>query len=369
MSDNAIATTTQSMGFINGDAFALIQRVAVCFSKSNLVPKDYRGPNGVPNCVIALNIAQRLGADPLMVMQNLYVVHGKPSWSATFIIGGINSCGRFNPLRFELSAPEAPSEVATTITYYEQNQKRTRQVKEKIRNRTCIAWTTEKGMQLPKGVATLQDAKDANVLILEGPEVSIRMAVEEGWFSKDGSKWKTMPDLMLRYRAATFFGRLFAPDVLMGLRTTDEMHDVNGELGTLAVAGARLLDGPQADEEVPPQEPADQAEEVRPAETTGDVQEEAPAVVESPEDALARARLLERVKVALRSKRWPQPRINDLLHRHGAPVIDRLTTAAAENMLRELEGSQDSTQASAGLADDIASAEQEGRSCATHRDH
>lgn len=49
--------------------------------------------------------------------------------------------------------------------------------------------------------------------------------MQKGWFSKDGSKWRTMPELMLRYRAASFFGRLYAPDILYGMQTTEEVED------------------------------------------------------------------------------------------------------------------------------------------------
>jgi hypothetical protein len=52
------------------------------------------------------------------------------------------------------------------------------------------------------------------------------MASAEGWATKAGSKWKTMPELMLRYRAAAFFGRLYAPDILMGMQTAEEAADV-----------------------------------------------------------------------------------------------------------------------------------------------
>jgi len=52
------------------------------------------------------------------------------------------------------------------------------------------------------------------------------MAAAEGWATKAGSKWKTMPELMLRYRAAAFFGRLYAPDILMGMQTAEEAVDV-----------------------------------------------------------------------------------------------------------------------------------------------
>jgi hypothetical protein len=61
---------------------------------------------------------------------------------------------------------------------------------------------------------------------LEGPKVTMKMANAEGWVSKTGSKWKTMPELMLRYRASAFFGRLYAPEIMMGMQTAEEIQDV-----------------------------------------------------------------------------------------------------------------------------------------------
>ena len=52
------------------------------------------------------------------------------------------------------------------------------------------------------------------------------MAKKEGWATKTGSKWATMPDLMIRYRAAAFWGRLYASDLLLGLQTQEEAIDI-----------------------------------------------------------------------------------------------------------------------------------------------
>ena len=83
----ALATTGQpkqvvELGFGSGESFEMLQRAAALLCSSTLVPQQFRGRENLPNCVVALNMANRIGADPLMVMQNLYVVHGRPSWSA-----------------------------------------------------------------------------------------------------------------------------------------------------------------------------------------------------------------------------------------------------------------------------------------------
>lgn len=216
-----------AMGFGNNQSFELMQRAAKLLANSTLVPVSYRlinedrrgnvteNPAGLPNCVVALNMAQRMGADPLMVMQNLYIVEGRPAWSSQFIIAAINNCGRYSPLRFDMSELEPEREVEySEYEWQDQPNGRSKKVavtrKTKIRNRTCIAWAVERetGQRL------------------ESPVISIEMAVREGWHGKNGSKWQTMPDVMLRYRAASFFGKLYAPELLMGLQTAEEVGDI-----------------------------------------------------------------------------------------------------------------------------------------------
>jgi len=160
-------------------SFEDAQRMVKALTSSNIVPEQYRGANGVGNALIALEMAQRIGASPMAVMQNLHIIHGKPSWSAQFIIAALNSCGLFSPLRFVDDGE------------------------------TCYAWAF--------------DNKTGDTL--DGPKVTMAMAKAEGWIDKSGSKWKTMPDLMRRYRAAAFFGRLYAPHILVGMHTSEEVLD------------------------------------------------------------------------------------------------------------------------------------------------
>jgi len=175
-----------SPGFGNLQSFELSLRTANLLSKSTLVPKEYQGQNGLPNCVIALNMASRMNADPLMVMQNLYIVHGKPGWSSQFLISTFNTCGRFSAIRYEWSGTPGND------------------------SRGCKAWAVEK--------ATGEK--------IEGSLVTIKLAKSEGWFDKNGSKWQTMPDQMLMYRAASFFVRTYAPELAMGMHTEEEIIDM-----------------------------------------------------------------------------------------------------------------------------------------------
>lgn len=167
-------------------AFALAVRKAKALTASSLAPKEYQGEKNLGNAMIALEVAERIGASPLMVMQNLYVVHGRPSWSSTFLIATVNACGRFTPLRFETIGDDP-----------EHDSYRVRAVaKDKESGEVC-----------------------------EGPWITWKMVKAEGWHSKSGSKWKTIPSLMFNYRAAAFWSRLFAPELSLGIHTADEMQD------------------------------------------------------------------------------------------------------------------------------------------------
>jgi gas vesicle protein len=170
--------------------------------------RDEDNPNGLSNCIIALNMANRMGADPLMVMQNLYLIEGRPAWSSQFIMAAINSCGRFSALRFELE-DLGEKEVEYQETSWVNGRKQNSIKKITVKNLTCVAWAIE---------------RETGERI-ESSKITMEMAVKEGWYGKNGSKWQTMPEQMLRYRAASFFGRVYAPELLMGLRSAEEEQD------------------------------------------------------------------------------------------------------------------------------------------------
>ncbi|MDQ7095973.1 hypothetical protein REC12_20470 [Desulfosporosinus sp. PR] len=187
---NELAVNNQEVeimpGFMSLKSFEFTQRAATLLANSSLVPKEYQ--NNIPNCVIALNMASRMGADPLMVMQNLYIVYGRPGWSSQFLISTFNTSGRFSALRYEWIGQKGTDQYG------------------------CKAWAIEK--------ATGEK--------LEGSTVTIDIAKKEGWYTKNGSKWQTMSDQMLMYRAASWFIRAYAPEMAMGMHTTEEIIDIGG---------------------------------------------------------------------------------------------------------------------------------------------
>ena len=192
-------TVTVSMDTVGG--FALLQRQAMMFAQSSLVPPAYRvgglvKENGrdVPNsenrayanCGIALSMALRLGVDPMTVFQNMYIIQGRPSFGSTFMIGMFNKSGKYSSLNYVFVGEQGKDSYGCYAT-------------------CCRLADGEK---------------------IDGPTVTIGMAKKEGWFTKSGSKWQSMPDLMLRYRAAAFLIRTITPEVTLGLLTQEEVMDI-----------------------------------------------------------------------------------------------------------------------------------------------
>lgn len=172
--------------FASASNFEAAQRMAKALSCSSLMPKDYN--NNIPNCLIAMEMASRIGASVLMVAQSLDIIHGRPSWRSSFLIATVNASKRFTPLRFRWSGK---------------------------------AGTDDYGCR-----AVAKDRSDGEECI--GALITIGMAKAEGWFTKNGSKWKTMPEQMLMYRSAAFWARVYAPELSMGINTAEEIIDVQG---------------------------------------------------------------------------------------------------------------------------------------------
>lgn len=185
--------------------FELAQRKAQVYAKSSLVPKEYQ--NNVGNVLIAQNMASRMGADVLMVMQNLYVVHGRPGWSSQFLIATFNQSGKYSSIKYRFSG--AGDEYG------------------------CEAYCTE-----------LSSGEE-----IVGTKVTWKMVKAEGWHAKNGSKWNTIADQMFRYRAAAFLIRTTAPQIAMGLVTVEELDDV-GPQRTERVQLSRLNALPPVAEDV-----------------------------------------------------------------------------------------------------------------------
>ncbi len=153
---------------------------------ADLLPTQYRGDEGIPNLMIVIDVAKQMGVDPFSIVRNLHVIQGKPSFSSTFLISSVNASGKFSPIRYRMQGEEGKPSWG------------------------CRAYAT--------------DRESGEECV--GPAVTMAMAEAEGWLSKRGSKWITMPELMMQYRAAAFWQRLFCPEITSGFHTTDEVQDM-----------------------------------------------------------------------------------------------------------------------------------------------
>lgn len=171
--------------YTSTQAFNNLFKIGNVLSKTQLVPDNYR--NKPEDCTIAIDIANRSGMSPLSVMQNLYVVKGKPQWSGQACIAMIRASKEFEHVK-----PVMVGERGTD-------------------DWGCYFIAVDKS--------------DGEVVT--GTLVTIKMAKDEGWYDKPGSKWKSMPEQMLQYRAAAFFARVHMPNTLMGFQVEGEVEDIS----------------------------------------------------------------------------------------------------------------------------------------------
>lgn len=238
-----VTTTAPAMvgfNFFDPMQFETMQRVCKMFASSDLVPEIYRATmkpfpknadentiaaiqsenqnaltKAMANCMIAVDYAIRVGASPLMVMQNVAIIYGRPAPSSKFLIATVNSCGRFEPMQFRFKELGKLGVVDYTEYIWNDHTRRKEAVAKQFDGRNvmdieCVAFTSKKG------------SKE----VLESSPVTVRLAVEEGWYTKNGSKWVTMTRQMLMYRAASMWTNSYAPELSMGMRTIEEQQDI-----------------------------------------------------------------------------------------------------------------------------------------------
>jgi hypothetical protein len=185
-----LATVPQQPQSAAVQAWNLRQREAKAISESSLLPKEFQG--NIPNVLIAMEIAERIGASVFMVAQNLDIVYGRPSWRATFLIATVNASKRFSPLRFRFEGTPGKDDWGCRAV-----------AKDLSDNEPCV-----------------------------GPLVSMAIVKAEGWYDRKDrsgnlcSKWRTIPELMFHYRSAAWWTRIYCPELSLGIRTNDEIEDM-----------------------------------------------------------------------------------------------------------------------------------------------
>ena len=150
---DVLAEANLGNGMNTMQSLALGWKFANRLCKSDIVPVKYQ--NKPENCLVALELSQRTGMSPIMVMQNLDVIQGKPSWASKFVIAIINASKKYKgSLKFNITGEKE--------------------------NLSCYCF------------AITHDGEE-----IKGPTITMEMAKAEGWLTKNGSKWKTMPELMI----------------------------------------------------------------------------------------------------------------------------------------------------------------------------
>lgn len=161
-------------------------KAASYLSNNAFAPPLFQNSPG--NCLIALEMINRTGLPALAVLQNLYIVKGKPCWSGSFCAALVNGSGLFTELDYEYVGTPGHLDWG------------------------CYAYATRRST----GKRCVSEV------------ITMKMAADEGWLNKPGSKWKTMPKQMMTYRAAAFFARAYCPEILHGMQSYEEVQDVKG---------------------------------------------------------------------------------------------------------------------------------------------
>lgn len=259
--------------------FETLQRMGQMYSQATIVPDTYKG--NVANCAIALDMATRMNANPVMVMQNLYIVHGNPAWSSKFLIATINTCGRFEPLMYECNNEKGDAYGWRCYTY------------------------------------SVKDKEQKNRL--DGTWITWKMVKAEGWDKKNGSKWNTMAEQMFKYRAAAFWQRMYAPEISMGFNTVEEEMDTHRDVTDVVAQEVKEVGRKRSIKDIA----RDIATAVAAEEETPETVAEAPATAQ-PQAATASAVPEESDIVAHRR------RMNDVMDSHKEWLNNKLRKEAEQ---------------------------------------
>lgn len=194
--------------FENPAEFAVRSEIARALSKTCFIPEAFRGKP--EDCLVALDMAARLELNPIAVFSDIYVIDNRASFSSKFLIALVNRSGRFSRIQYEEGID---GEADVTFSGWGEQRGQRKTWKEKVPNYFATASFTE----LASGE------------VFTSPRVDLRFAEKNGWVSKNGSKWQTMPEIMCRYRAASILIKSVCPEIVMGLEWADDLQDAREE--------------------------------------------------------------------------------------------------------------------------------------------
>lgn len=201
---NEQAEASGDVGFGTVEEMERLFRLGREISKSSMIPEKFQG--NPMNCAIALDMAKRTGLSPMTVMSGMYFIDGAPAWNGVTSMAIIKSCGKFTDINYVYTGDWESFE----------------------------SMISEDEPETDAGCYVSARIKETGKVV-RGTEISISMAVKEGWYSKKNeigeevSKWRTMPRQLIAYRAATFFARMYCPDSLSGIPVECEVEDIRNE--------------------------------------------------------------------------------------------------------------------------------------------
>jgi hypothetical protein len=144
--------------------------LAKAFAECKMVPDHFK--KSIGDCYIAINLANRYGMEPWMLMMEMYIINGRPMMSGKLATAILNH-SLADPLRPEYAGDG--DERTITLSGRPEGES--------------------------KALAVTLKVKDAKT---------------------NNEQWKKNPDQMLMYSAARLWGRRYAPDIIMGILFDDE---------------------------------------------------------------------------------------------------------------------------------------------------
>lgn len=166
-------------------SMATAVRMAEYIANAKVIPQAYQRNPG--DCLVAIDLGRRMGLSPVVVMQNSQIVKGNFTWRGSACKAMVDGSRKFRNSRYEFCGKPGQWDWGCRL------------VAENARTNTTVC----------------------------GPWVTMKTAKDEGWLRNP--KWSTMPELMMRYRAASFFAKTECPETLMGFQTAEEIQDITGE--------------------------------------------------------------------------------------------------------------------------------------------
>jgi hypothetical protein len=191
--------------------FDHVWRISEVFANSDLVPEHFKGKPY--NVFLALQMAQRLDIDAMLAIQNIHIIKGRPALSSQMLIGLINASGLIDGVISFTSNGKPPPDLSVTAS---------------------------------------AKLKGCEQVISATFAYSQAMAMG----TTNNVPWKTAPELMCRYRAASHLARTHFPQLSLGLGNKEELEELEPlnvtprtQTATIALTPRRESIAPEAQQE------------------------------------------------------------------------------------------------------------------------